>query len=161
MKRKDVEGMDPALKGFCGFDIGPDETPSPDELPDAIADLAFESRWGFARPGSANAAPAKKALSREEIAQSLANLAKTLGKPGFKNTGELIAKLAEAAKLHLEENNPTRQFLESYAASDRAGMKSAVKKLVEASREEILAHLRAGGNSAAELLFLPDRKLPN
>ncbi len=160
-KNKVISEMAPGLRSALGYEIGPDEKPSPNELPDAVADAIFENRWGFARPASdgGNSAPAQKPLSRAEIAQSLANLAKTLGNPGFTSTAQLIQKLAEAAREQMDPDNPTRLFLEGYAAGDKSAMRSAVKKLVQASRDEIIKYAKAGGNPLD--LLVKDDKLPN
>jgi hypothetical protein len=144
-REKDVfDQMEPGLRTAFGFDVGPDEKAVPDELPDTVADLAFESQWGFPRPKAdgGNPAPEQKVLSRAEIAKSLEALSRTLGKPGFKNTGELIAKLAEAAKEHLEADNPIRDWLVSYAKGDLKGARGAIKKLLAASRNEIHEYVK-------------------
>jgi hypothetical protein len=106
-------------------------------------------------------APEKRPLTRSEIAQALANLSKTLGKPGFTSTAHLIQKLAQAAREHLGPDDPIRGFLEGYAAKDRTAMRTAVKKLVQASREEIIQHVKAGGHPLELLVRNEKDERPN
>jgi hypothetical protein len=159
MRKKDVEGMDPVLKAALGFDITPDEVQSPDDPRDPIGDIAFKNMWGFDRPGVANTPATKAPLTRAQIAEALQNLSKTLGKPGFTSTAQLIQKLAQAARDHLAPDDPIRGFLEGYAAKDRTAMRSAVKKLVQASRDEIIQYAKAGGNPLE--LLVKDDNFPN
>jgi hypothetical protein len=165
MKKKDVEAMDLEVKGFLGISVdGNDAQKSaPDEPQNPIEDLLFRDRWGFDRSKAdgGNPAPERRPLSHAEIAKSLEALSRTLGKPAFKNTAALVKALAVAAKEHLPEENFTRKFLEGYAAGDKTAMRSAVQKLVAASRDEITAYIKAGGTCPAELLLKGEPELPN
>jgi len=145
-KNKAIDEMDPILKAICGFEIGPDEKPLPNQQIDPIADAVFRDRWGFDRPKAdgGNPAPAQRQLSRTEIAEALSNLQKHLGAPGsgFRSTKELITKLASAAREHLEPDNPVRSWLIAYAEGDQQAMRSAIAKLVAASKTEIVEYVR-------------------
>lgn len=150
--RDSVEGV---LKDVIG-DLRDGPTPV---APDVIGDFLHHQQYGIDPPRDANAPATKKVvqappLTGAEIAESLAALSKTLGRPGFK-------KLAKEVEEDLEESNPLRGWLTSYCKGDEEGMRGAIRKFVKVNRPEIEAHFKAGGHSAAELLLKPDDKSPN
>jgi hypothetical protein len=140
--RDAVEGV---LKDIIG-DLP--EDPNPNSLPDPVGDAFHREQWGIDRPRDGNT-PTSKApapLTRAQIAESLQNLSKTLNKPSFTSTAQLVAALAKAAESHLEEGNPVRSWLIAYAGGDKQTMRASIKKLVAQSRAEILAHVARGGH---------------
>jgi len=162
MKKKDVAGMDLELKAFINFtvDDNEDKKAVPDSPADPVGDFLYREQWGIDRPGGAKSAVQNKPLSPEQVAKALTQLQKHLGTPGFGSTTELVQKLAEAAREYLPEGNFTREWFEAYAVGDTGGMRGAVKKLVAASKAEILAHVAKGG-SWLDLLIGNEKELPN
>jgi hypothetical protein len=148
--------VEPVLRDIIGIDDRP-ANPSSNGLPDPVGDFFHREEWGIDPPRDANAPAAKTPapLTRAQIAESLQALSKTLGRPRFKNTSELITALAKAAESHLEKGNPIREFLQSYSKADREGMRASVRKLVQASREEILKAVKEG-KSPLEAVFFRD-----
>ena len=150
--------MEPILRDIVGD--SPND-PGPNSLPDPVGDFLHETEFGTPRPRDANAPLTKTPvpLTRAEIATALQNLSKVLGRPDFRNTHELVAKLAKAAESHLEEGDPIRGWLIAYSQGDKQTMRASIKALVTKSRDEIIRHVAKGGHPL-ELLVRDDER-PN
>jgi len=122
------EAMDPILRDVLG---DADDTPVRETPRDVVGDLIFRQTYGFDSPGSR---PTPKTVA--EISKSLENIRQEIGARGpyaerFQKLGFDLAQMAASAEA-CDPGSLATEFLQAAAAGSDAGMKSAIRKMLQA-----------------------------